>query len=105
MHAIDFFGDILGGGENSTLHKSMEIIGREGVGAIVILRDSESHNLSRRVAGMGTTQGGALKDYGIGAQILLDLGVQEMTLLTNSPKNVVGLEGYGLYISGHKPIE
>jgi 3,4-dihydroxy 2-butanone 4-phosphate synthase/GTP cyclohydrolase II len=103
MHAVDFVGDILGGAEDSTLHKSMEMIGEEGRGVIVILRDSDPKNLSRRVSGEGK-KSSSLKDYGIGAQILLDLGVQDMTLITNSPKNVVGLEGYGLYIAGHRTL-
>src|SRR5690606_36574214 len=58
MHAVDMFGDILGGGENSTLHRAMEIIGAEGCGAVVILRQSDPHALSRRL----------LKDAGGAAQ-------------------------------------
>ena len=49
---------------------------------------------------------GRLIDYGIGAQILLDLGVHEMELLSNSPlPKIIGLEGYGLKIVGRRPIE
>ena len=43
-------------------------------------------------------------DYGVGAQILIDLGVKEMVLLTNSQKSVVGLEGFGLKIVGQRPV-
>jgi len=46
-----------------------------------------------------------LRDYGIGAQILLDLGVKSMRLLTNNPKKIVGLEGYGLQLAERVPIE
>jgi len=46
-----------------------------------------------------------LRDYGIGAQILVDLGVRRMRLLTNNPRKVVGLSGYGLEIVEHIPIE
>ncbi len=45
-----------------------------------------------------------LRDYGVGAQILLDLGVREMILLSNTKKTIVGLEGYGLSIAGQQPI-
>jgi 3,4-dihydroxy 2-butanone 4-phosphate synthase/GTP cyclohydrolase II len=45
-----------------------------------------------------------LRDYGVGAQILLDLGVREMVLITNHPRNIVGLEGYGLSVVTHRPI-
>jgi len=46
-----------------------------------------------------------LRDYGIGAQILVDLGVRKLKLLTNNPKKVVGLEGYGIEITKRVPIE
>jgi 3,4-dihydroxy 2-butanone 4-phosphate synthase/GTP cyclohydrolase II len=48
--------------------------------------------------------GGELREYGVGAQILADLGVHEMELLTNSHHNVVGLEGYGISVAGERPI-
>ncbi|MGH7464472.1 MAG: bifunctional 3,4-dihydroxy-2-butanone-4-phosphate synthase/GTP cyclohydrolase II, partial [Longimicrobiales bacterium] len=46
-----------------------------------------------------------LRDYGIGAQILLDLGLSSIRLLTNNPRMVVGLEGYGLTITGREPLQ
>jgi 3,4-dihydroxy 2-butanone 4-phosphate synthase/GTP cyclohydrolase II len=46
-----------------------------------------------------------LRDYGVGAQILVDLGVRKMRLLTNNPKKIVGLEGYGLQMVERVPIE
>ena len=48
--------------------------------------------------------GEELRDYGVGAQILIDLGVKEMILLSNSNKSVVGLEGFGLKIVSQKPV-
>lgn len=103
MHAVDFIADILGGQADSSLHKSMEIIGREGCGVIVILRDSIPSALSSRLKGHAD-KSATLRNYGIGAQILIDLGIRNMVLLTDHPKNVVGLEGYGLYINGHRPL-
>jgi 3,4-dihydroxy 2-butanone 4-phosphate synthase/GTP cyclohydrolase II len=46
-----------------------------------------------------------LRDYGIGAQILVDLGVRQMRLMTNNPKKIVGLEGYGLRVTERVPLE
>lgn len=104
MHAVDFVADILGGQADSALHRSMEIIGQEGCGAIVILRDSVPSALSSRLKGQAARSSATLRNYGIGAQILLDLGIRNMVLLSDHPKNVVGLEGYGLYINGHRPL-
>ncbi len=111
MHAVDFLCDILGVYENTALQKSMELIGQEGRGVIVILRDCTSDALSRRVT-RGSNQdefepegkNNALRDYGIGAQILLDIGVRSMTLLSDHPKTIVGLDGYGLHVVGQRPI-
>jgi 3,4-dihydroxy 2-butanone 4-phosphate synthase/GTP cyclohydrolase II len=47
---------------------------------------------------------GELRDYGVGAQILLDLGISQMTLLTNTKRNIVGLEGFGLEIVSQRPL-
>lgn len=106
MHAVDFMSDILGDERESALHRSMELIEEEGQGVIVILRETSPHALSKKFIKDDTAPDGAaaLRKYGIGAQILKDIGVCQMTLLTDNPKNVVGLEGYGLYITGHKPI-
>jgi 3,4-dihydroxy 2-butanone 4-phosphate synthase/GTP cyclohydrolase II len=46
-----------------------------------------------------------LRDYGVGAQILAALGVRKMKLMTNNPKKIIGLEGYGLEVTGRIPIE
>ncbi len=108
MHALNILSDALGDmhdKKNHDLQRSMEIIAKEGNGVIVLLREPKPDGLSdmlraREVA--HTT--GELRDYGIGAQILLDLGVKNMRLLTNSKRWVVGLEGYGLTVKGHQPI-
>jgi 3,4-dihydroxy 2-butanone 4-phosphate synthase/GTP cyclohydrolase II len=106
MHAIDLLSDILGGMWHG-LQSAMRIIAAEGRGAIVLIRDMNPRALSSRVA---TLDGAAphpsnLRDYGIGAQILLDLGVKDMVLLSNTHRTIVGLEGYGLNITGQRPLD
>ena len=109
MHAVDILGDILGKGSESILHKAMEHIAQEGRGVIVILREPNPRNLTERLAQRDRVQNQSpsaanLRDYGIGAQILLDLGIRDMILLSNSPKNVIGLEGYDLHIHGQRTL-
>jgi 3,4-dihydroxy 2-butanone 4-phosphate synthase / GTP cyclohydrolase II len=110
MHALDMLHDVLGDtshGKAGILHASMRMIHEAGSGVVVLLREprprAASDGLRLRLGEEPSSP--ILRDYGIGAQILLDLGVREMTLLTNSPKMIVGLEGYGLEVSGHIPIE
>jgi 3,4-dihydroxy 2-butanone 4-phosphate synthase/GTP cyclohydrolase II len=101
MHQHNILKDSLGANGGS-LQKSMEIIGAEGAGVIVLLRTPDKQAVSRMV-GQAPTE---LREYGIGAQILLDLGVKEMTLLTStgSAKSIIGLEGYDLKVSAYKKI-
>lgn len=110
MHAVDILSDVLGAKGDQTLRKSMEIIEREGAGVIVLLREPNPSSLSERLLrqdGDATAdqKDAVLRNYGIGAQILRDLGVTQMTLLSNTPKNIVGLEGYDLHVAGQRPIE
>ncbi|PHK95628.1 3,4-dihydroxy-2-butanone-4-phosphate synthase [Pseudoroseomonas rhizosphaerae] len=106
MHAVNLFADIVGAGGASELHNAMEAIAREGRGVVVLIRDVKPTALSERVrAGRDRSALPELRDYGIGAQILADLGVREMILLTNHPKAIVGLEGYGLTVAETRPIE
>jgi len=104
MHAISIFDDVLGrsGPRKRTLQRCMAEIGKEGRGLIVVLMPSGPQSLQHEVG--GTTDGSELRVYGIGAQILADLGVHDMTLLTNSHRTVVGLEGYGIHVVGERPI-
>lgn len=101
MHAMNVMNDVLGG--QDTLATSMRMIADAGQGVIVLIREPNPASLSQSVVTpeIRTTK---LRDYGIGAQILLDLGVRKMVLLSNSPKNVVGLDGYDLHITEFKPI-
>ena len=110
MHAVNIFTDALGQrdtGRGGEIEASMREIAQEGRGVIVLIREPVTVMLSeqRRRAGEPIEPaGGELRDYGVGAQILIDLGVREMVLLSNSKKSVVGLEGFGLKIVGQKPV-
>ena len=108
MHSLNVMEDVLGdqsgsrgGGE---LQSAMRHIADVGRGVVVVMREPTSTALSEKIRGKIKTkipEGGTeneLRDYGVGAQILLDLGSKEMILLTNSEQTVIGLEGYGLSI-------
>jgi len=109
MHALNLLDDVLGcglSGRGSELEGAMRLIGEAGRGVIVLIREPSPTALSDQVKarlgqGVPTSE---LRDYGIGAQILLDLGVRQMVLLSNTRKTVVGLEGYGLTITDQKSI-
>jgi 3,4-dihydroxy 2-butanone 4-phosphate synthase/GTP cyclohydrolase II len=109
MHALDILQDVLADtshGKTGLLQAAMQQIGAAGAGVLVLIREPRRSAVSDQLrARLGReTVTPALRDYGIGAQILLDLGVKQLTLLTNAPKNIVGLEGYGLEVTGHQPI-
>lgn len=111
MHSVNILDDVLGDRASSRsrdLHASMEAIGREGRGVVVMIREGYptfiTDKLKARQQGIAPDGGHELRDYGIGAQILRDLGVSEMVLLSNNPMTVVGLEGYGLKIVSRRPI-
>ncbi len=114
MHALNVLDDVLGDrslGRAGTLQSAMRAIGEAGRGVVVLLREPRATSLSDRVrarlgdAAAKPAGSGELRDYGIGAQVLLDLGVRDMILISNSRRSIVGLEGYGLNIVGHKSID
>jgi 3,4-dihydroxy 2-butanone 4-phosphate synthase/GTP cyclohydrolase II len=108
VHAMNTIDDVVstGGSRETAVHKAMDIIGREGRGVVVLIRESRPDAISARLKAEGVAGQQRLIEYGIGAQILLDLGVREMVLLSNSPaRKIVGLEGYGLKVAGHRPLE
>jgi 3,4-dihydroxy 2-butanone 4-phosphate synthase / GTP cyclohydrolase II len=105
MHSISIFADLLGqqGPRKRALQRSMVEIGKVGTGLIVLLMPNDPESLTREIGGNPRTEMD-LRSYGIGAQILADLGVHDMTLLTNAHRNVIAVEGYGLNIVGEQPI-
>jgi len=107
MHGISIFSDVLGapGPRKRVLQRAMGEIGEAGAGVIVLLMPSEPEHLTREIgSAAGKPSDMDLRDYGIGAQILADLGIHDMILLTNAHRNVVGIEGYGINIVGERPI-
>ena len=104
MHAISMFDDLLGrvGERKRVLQRSMAAVGEAGAGLIVVLMPTHPGALRQEIG--GTKPDSELREYGIGAQILAELGVHDMILLTNSSRNVVGIEGYGLHVVGERAI-
>jgi 3,4-dihydroxy 2-butanone 4-phosphate synthase / GTP cyclohydrolase II len=106
MHAVDLLDDMTGGPHWISVHSAMNMISREGRGVVVLIRDHRKTALSDRVRqlAMSPRPQQELRDYGIGAQILLDLGVKDMILLSNRRRTIIGLEGYGLNVVETRPI-
>lgn len=111
MHAVDVFTDMLGveGDRHGLLQSAMAEIGREGAGVIVMVTQQLPNMLTRFVARKSDASPAvsdldALRDYGVGAQILADLGVHDMILLTNSRRTLVALEGFALNVVGHRAM-
>lgn len=114
MHAMSVLEDVLGDtslGKDGDLQRAMKIIGDEGRGVIVLIREPHAKSLSARVRAKENRppeEGDDIKelrDYGVGAQILLELGVDDMILLSNTDKNIIGLDGYGLKVVERRAID
>lgn len=111
MHTHNPLADTLGDLHESKcgdLQAAMRQIDTAGSGVIVMIREpckSAVSDMLKHRMGEPISADANLRDYGIGAQILLDLGVRQMVLLSNSAqRSIVGLEGYGLEIRGYAPI-
>ena len=107
MHGVDTISDVVGGEHLSSLHGALEEIEQAGRGVAVLIRETSKSAISERIRQMvsNAKPQQELRDYGIGAQILLELGVKNMILLSNHKRNIVGLEGYGLNVVEQRQIE
>ena len=123
VHSECMTGDIFGSMKcdcRDQLHKAMETINKEGSGVILYLRQEgrgiglvnklKAYELQRQ--GYDTVEANEklgfdadMRDYGVGAQMLAHLGIKKMKLMTNNPKKMVGLEGYGLSVVEQCPID
>ena len=112
MHTLSLFADIFGETSDraNLLSGAMEMIAEEGSGVIVVINRpmqrlmSKAMEVKERFRSGDTAAIEELRDYGVGAQILAELGVHDMVLLTNTHHSLVALEGYGLSIVGERPI-
>jgi 3,4-dihydroxy 2-butanone 4-phosphate synthase/GTP cyclohydrolase II len=117
VHAMCTAGDVLGSTGcdcGLQLRRAIERIGREGRGVLVFLEPPDRGGAARlrcarlapeEAAARSDKSTGAFRAYGVGAQILRDLGVKKLRLLTNNPRKLVGLAGYGLEVTERVPIE
>ncbi len=106
MHGMDLISDVLGGEHFLALRGAMAQIEAAQRGVVVVLREQRKAAMSVGIRALveGKSPPPALRDYGIGAQILLDLGVKNMVLLSNHKRSIIGLEGYGLNIVEQREI-
>jgi 3,4-dihydroxy 2-butanone 4-phosphate synthase/GTP cyclohydrolase II len=110
MHQVDFAADLLGhvAARRNYVPQALKVISEHsGAGVTVFLRDPDLHGLAERLAGVEKPKAveRAFRSYGVGAQILLDLGVRDMIVLSSSRPEPTALEGYGLRIVGWRDMD
>ncbi len=123
VHSECLTGDVFGSYRcdcGDQLKRALEMIDKEGLGVLIYLRQegrgigfaNKLKAYALQDKGLDTVEANKmlgfkpdLRDYGVGAQILVALGVKRMKIMTNNPKKIVGLEGYGLTVTGRVPIE
>lgn len=110
VHVLNVLDDVLGDraiGKAGEIERVMRMIDQVGRGVVVLIREPTPTSLSETVRarqGDAKKPFGELRDYGVGAQILLDLGVTDMIVLSNTKRTIVGLDGYGLRVIEQQPV-
>jgi 3,4-dihydroxy 2-butanone 4-phosphate synthase/GTP cyclohydrolase II len=123
VHSECLTGDVFGSLRcdcGDQLKTALQVIEKEGLGVVIYLRQegrgigfaNKLKAYALQDSGLDTVEANMelgfepdLRDYGVGAQILVALGVRNMRIMTNNPKKIIGLEGYGLTVTGRVPIE
>jgi len=106
VHVQSMFTDLFAeaGGRSGLIPQAMDAIAAEGAGILVVIRDARPDAISQQMKAKGQGEPFQVRDYGVGAQILVDLGVTDMILLAGSRRSYVGLEGYGLKVVDERTL-
>jgi 3,4-dihydroxy 2-butanone 4-phosphate synthase / GTP cyclohydrolase II len=106
VHVQSMFTDLFAetGGRSGLIARAMAAIAAAGTGVLVLIRDARPDAISDQMRAKGQGEPFQLRDYGAGAQILVDLGVSDMVLLTTNHRSYVGLGGYGLNVVAERDL-